>query len=367
MQQSAYDAFVGQTFGDRYRIDSVLGWGNMGGVFRATDGQTGAEVAVKMLDPVLLSEDSIREELIKRFQREITSTKTLHHPNIVKLLDSGTHDEDKLFLVLELLDGHDLEGFVDEPMPPERVSRISQQIASALEEAHDKGIIHRDLKPGNILLTKSYGLDEVVKVVDFGIARMQESHHEVTAVTKAGSTVGTPRYMAPEQAMAQPVSAQTDLYALGCIIYEMLTGDQVFYADTEMMVALAHINEPPPALKVAGMPEAELAQWQALLAKLLQKNPAERPASASEVVAALKAITPESADAAEQVRVAEESQPSIDMAAMNAAMGDVQELPTEEAQAPEVAEPRRANDDSGIWIIAAVAIIFVVVIALVAT
>lgn len=296
MESSPYDEFVGHVFADRYHIDAVLGAGAMGGVFRATDLRQNRAVAVKMLDPVLLNEASIRDELIKRFQREIQTTQTLNHPNVVALLDSGRHDVDKLFLVLELLDGVDLDHYVGTPMAPERVSWIAQQIAAALGEAHRHGIVHRDLKPGNVLLVKAGDMADVVKVVDFGIARMLETHHEVTAVTRAGTTVGTPQYMAPEQAMAQPVSPATDLYALGAMIYELLTGRPMFTADNDMMVALAHVNEPPPPLVVPGLSPEQTAAWQAVLASLLAKEPARRPQSADAVVAQLRALAPDTPD-----------------------------------------------------------------------
>jgi len=316
LERSAYSAFVGETFGNRYRIEAILGSGRMAGVFRAIDTWTNTLVALKMLDPVLLSDPELRDELITRFQREIDTTLTLGHPNIARLLDTGTFEGDKLYLVMELLNGYELEAYLGQPVRSTWVSYVAQQVASALGEAHHHGIVHRDLKPANVLLTERYGLKDVAMVVDFGIARMLETHHEVTNVTKTGATVGTPQYMAPEQATSEPISPQTDLYALGCIIYELLTGKQVFYADTAWMVAMAHVNEPVPRLEVPGMPPQELQQWQALLDELLAKAPDARPASASAVIKSLRRITPDVGDAMARVRRGEESRPRVSQKTM---------------------------------------------------
>lgn len=291
MSASGGDPFVGRVFKDAYRIESKLGEGGFGAVYAATQLAVDRPVAVKVLRPDRLAHDeALRTMLTSRFQREAVATSRLMHPNTVRLIDFGQSADGVLFLVLELLKGFDLADIItrDAPMDPARVARIGQQISQSLSEAHGLGIIHRDLKPSNVFLQDFHGVRDFVKVMDFGIARVVAADSAQVQLTRTGTVQGTPRYMAPEQAMAMPTGPSADLYALGCILYEMLTGGPVFDADTLLAISLAHVQTPPPHLVLPGAPAALTEAWDAVIQLLLRKNPATRPQTGTEVVALLR-------------------------------------------------------------------------------
>lgn len=291
MSASGGDPFVGRVFKDAYRIESKLGEGGFGAVYAATQLVVDRPVAVKVLRPDRLAHDeALRAMLTSRFQREAVATSRLMHPNTVRLIDFGQSDDGVLFLVLELLQGADLADIIarDAPMDPARVARIGQQIGQSLSEAHGLGIIHRDLKPSNVFLQDFHGVRDFVKVMDFGIARVVAADSAQVQLTRTGTVQGTPRYMAPEQAMAMPTGPGSDLYALGCILYEMLTGGPVFDAETLLAISLAHVQTPPPHVALPGAPAALTEAWDAVIQLLLRKDPATRPQTGAEVVALLR-------------------------------------------------------------------------------
>jgi serine/threonine-protein kinase len=273
------DPLLGRVLAEKYRIDALIGSGGMGSVYRATQLTVARLVAVKVLRPV---PGVSAGHLAQRFQREALATSRLKHPNTVQVIDFGQTSDGVLFLVLELLEGTLLSDAIaaSAPMAPERVAAIGRQIARALAEAHEQGIIHRDLKPDNVFLCSFRGDADVAKVMDFGIAHMATAE---TSMTQTGMMIGTPRYIAPEQAMGHKVGPSADLYALGVILFEMLTGHAPFEADSVMSLAYAHIHEPPPRLEVPDASPELLASWREVLAALLAKSPAARPASAAEV------------------------------------------------------------------------------------
>jgi serine/threonine-protein kinase len=197
-----------------------------------------------------------------------------------------------LFMVLELLEGAPLAAIIahEGPMIPTRVAGIGRQIAKSLGEAHALGIIHRDLKPDNIFICNYHGEPDFVKVMDFGIARVLTVEDNMT---RTGMMIGTPKYMAPEQAMARRVGPTADIYALGIMLHEMLTGSPPFIADSGMALALAHIHEDPPPLPMPGLPGPLADAWRGLVKSMLSKNPDHRPQRASDVAQWLQQLEAE--------------------------------------------------------------------------
>ncbi|PIE20992.1 MAG: hypothetical protein CSA66_00225 [Proteobacteria bacterium] len=276
------DPFIGRVIGGQYRVDDKIGEGGMGAVYRATQLAVSRSVAIKVLRAHVPEID--KAALVHRFRREAMSTSKLRHPNTVSVYDFGETEDGTLYMVLELLDGVTLTELVERhaPLPPERVAYIGKQIAKSLAEAHECGIVHRDLKPDNIFICDYHGDADFTKVMDFGIARLL-SGDDARDVTRTGMMVGTPRYIAPEQAMAKKVGPPADLYALGVILYEMLTGRAPFDEESAMALALAHINEPVPPLKLPRYPKHLAEGWQGLVEGLLTKNPKRRPQRSADV------------------------------------------------------------------------------------
>lgn len=259
-----------------FELGDRLGVGGMGIVYRAVYTKTGMPVAIKILSPDL-SEDA---QLQARFEREIAILKKLQHPNIVKYYGGGKFGTQR-FYAMELVHGGSLEQRLKEQrqLPWEQVVEFGLEIAKALEHAHAAGVVHRDLKPANLLLTP----DGTLKLTDFGIARDTSA----TALTAAGRTVGTYAYMAPEQIRGKPpVDRKTDLYALGCVLFEMLAGETPFSGSQQGEVLMAHLQEEPP--RVTSLAR-NTPQWlEDLIFNLLEKNPDDRPFDALQVQVALE-------------------------------------------------------------------------------
>lgn len=257
----------GYRLGGRYLLGSRIASGGMGDVWRADDEVLDRTVAVKVLRPSTDSEPVFA----RRFRDEALYTAGLAHPNIATVYDYG--EEDHLaYLVMELVDGEPLSVLVrrEGAQPPERVRSVMAQAALALGAAHEAGVVHRDVKPANILLTA----DGTVKLTDFGIARaLDGSGH-----TQTGEVVGTPHYLSPEQALGEAATGASDLYALGIVAHEMLTGRRPFDRNTPVATALAQVNDPPPPL-----PEHVTGDLRALVERCLAKRADERPASAREL------------------------------------------------------------------------------------
>jgi serine/threonine-protein kinase len=271
---------VGDVIDGKYRLDGLIGEGGMGSVHRATQLAVNRPVAVKVLKQIPGVEN---DQLSQRFKREALATSRLRHPNTVQVIDFGETPAGMLYLVLELLEGAPLSHVVarEAPLPLERIANIGKQIAKSLAEAHELGIVHRDLKPDNVFICQYHGDNDVTKVMDFGIARLMTAD---VSMTRTGMMIGTPKYMAPEQAMGKKVGPTADLYALGVILYEMLTGSPPFSADSAMALAMAHVHEPPPPLVLTNVPPALAEAWGDLVRALLAKRPDDRPQKASLVV-----------------------------------------------------------------------------------
>ncbi len=274
-----------------YEIANLIGAGGMGEVYRAHDTRLGRDVAIKVL-PGAFAQDTDR---LARFEREAKSIAALSHQNILAIHDTGTHDG-HIYVVTELLEGETLRARVQQgPMPVRKATEIAMQIARGLAAAHDKGIVHRDLKPENVFLRE----DGHVKILDFGLARSivasSGATETVAAVTDPGTVMGTVGYMAPEQMRGQAVDARTDLFALGTVLYEMLSGQRAFKGDTAADTMIAIVKEDPPELAVI-RPDAPPA-LQRIVRHCLEKNPLERFQSARDVAFALESSTDSGATA----------------------------------------------------------------------
>lgn len=271
--ESHEDALIGTMVHDRYRVGRMIGEGGMGRVYRATQqmGTATRTVAIK----VLHAEHSADPTLRRRFDRECEVVIGLSHPNTIRFHDFGALDDGRLFIVMEHIEGPSLGDVLRQegPMEANRVETLVQQIAGALSEAHEHGVVHRDLKPDNVLLTRR-GDDEVAKVVDFGIAKRANETGE--PLTMQGTVVGTPRYMSPEQLTATPVDSRSDVYALGLLTYEMLTGAPPFEASTPAEWASLHTTAPPTPLRDRD-PTRQLPSFrESAILKALRKLPDER-------------------------------------------------------------------------------------------
>jgi tRNA A-37 threonylcarbamoyl transferase component Bud32 len=230
---------VGELIADRYELEELVGTGGMSDVFRAHDQLLDRKVALKVLHQQFTAD----EEYVERFRREARSVAQLSHPNIVTVIDRGEADG-RQFIVFEYVDGENLKTVVNSngAMPVETAVSLAHQIARALAFAHENGLVHRDVKPQNVLLNG----DGRAKVTDFGIARSMDVKH---GMTQTGTVLGTSDYIAPEQAQGQQVSAQTDVYSLGVVLYELLTGEVPFPGENFVAVAMRHINEPAPSAR----------------------------------------------------------------------------------------------------------------------
>ncbi|MCK6547970.1 protein kinase [Myxococcota bacterium] len=266
---------IGQTI-DRYKIVEALGQGAMGVVYRATHVVLPREYAIK----VLYRDLAANQTLIERFRREAQAVSTMAHPNIVSVADFVTLPNGLTFIVMELVHGRTLEQAIqaEAPFSPARAARITRQIAAGLGEAHRLGFVHRDIKPSNIMLGDAMG-GEPVKILDFGVVGLGAAGFE-TRLTAIGHIIGTPTYMAPEQVHDPQVGPAADLYALGVLLFEMLSGEPPFTGVDRTQVFIKHISEPPPRLPPSGGLE-DVAYW------LLEKKPARRPKSAEDLIAGI--------------------------------------------------------------------------------
>jgi serine/threonine-protein kinase len=244
------DPLIGQTLAGRYQIVRKLGEGGMGAVYLATHELLEKQVALK----VLHGEFARKPDLVERFMQEAKAASRIRHENVIDISDFGKTPEGLVFFAMELLKGHDLHDEVararlnGQLLPWSRSKKIFLQICAALTAAHDKGIIHRDLKPENVYLVEFLGDPDFVKLLDFGIAKLTEVNEEGRKLTKTGMLFGTPEYMSPEQARGEKVDHRVDVYAMGCILFQLVTGRVPFEADNFMGVLSLHLTEPPPAI-----------------------------------------------------------------------------------------------------------------------
>jgi serine/threonine protein kinase len=261
---------AGMTLGSRYTLTDRIAAGGMGDVWRATDSVLGREVAVKVMRPNAAEDPTFAN----RFRDEARHSAGMSHQNIATVYDYG-EDDGTAYLVMELVDGEPLSQIIARgPMNPDQVRGIVGQAALALAAAHAAGVVHRDVKPANILITP----DGRVKLTDFGIARAADG----ASHTRTGEVLGTPQYLSPEQALGRGATGASDLYALGIITQEMLTGRKPFDAGSAVATALAQVNDPPPPL-----PDWVPSDLRRVVEQSLAKDPSARPTSAAAVAAGL--------------------------------------------------------------------------------
>jgi len=255
---------VGDVLSERYELEELVGSGGMSSVYRAHDRVLDRKVALKVLHQRLIEE----EEYVERFRREARMVAGLLHQNIVTVIDRGD-DGGNPFIVFEFVDGENLKQLVDRegPLPVEQAVELAMQVARGLAFAHANGYVHRDVKPQNVLLNG----DGEAKVTDFGIARSLDVKH---GVTQTGTVLGTSDYIAPEQAQGQRVDEHTDVYSLGIVLYELLTGELPFSGDNFVAVAMKHINEDPP--RVSSLRPDVPPRVDAAVARALAKDPSDR-------------------------------------------------------------------------------------------
>ncbi len=263
-----------------FRIDSLVGEGATGAVYLAEDVDTGERVALKMLVPDLAGDERFRQ----RFLRESELAARLDHPSVVRTIAAG-EEAGRLFLAMAYVDGPDLREVLrrDGPLEPERAIRLVAQAASALDAAHAAGLVHRDVKPGNILVASDAD-GEHASICDFGLARHVSS---VSSLTGDRGFVGTIDYVPPEQIAGHALDGRADVYSLGCVLFECLTGARPFERDSELAVVFAHLNEPPP--RVTDLRPDLPARLDGVVATALAKEPAERYATCGELAEAARA------------------------------------------------------------------------------
>jgi serine/threonine protein kinase/tetratricopeptide (TPR) repeat protein len=272
------DPLIGRTLDDKYRLDARLGEGGMGTVYRATHLLIDRPVAIKVLKQRFVTDDAAQE----RFSREARAAGRLQHTNAVAVTDFGRSPDGLVYIVMELLEGRSLRDLLarEAPLDTARAVSLMLQITAAVAAAHEAGIIHRDLKPGNIFVVQRKHVPPIVKVLDFGIAKLatEADGREVKNITQAGVMIGTPRYMSPEQCDGAELTAASDVYSLGIILYEMLTGTTPFTGPSPLAVALKHSSERPrpPREFVPAIPQA----LEDLVLRALEKKPEARPSDA---------------------------------------------------------------------------------------
>lgn len=282
------DALVGSLLAGKYKIIKKIGEGGMGSVYIANQEPIDRKVAVK----VLLGKLAEDEIAVKRFEQEAKAISKMQHPNTVTIYDFGRTKEDedeRLYIVMEYLKGKTLTQVLrqDGVLAPHRAARIMRQVCASLQDAHAAGIIHRDLKPDNIFLTEVGGDKDWVKVLDFGVAKLADSEGAGT-LTQTGMIFGTPKYMSPEQAEGRPIDYRADIYALGVVMYELLTGRPPFVADTPVGLLLKHISEAPtPFQRVR--PDLNVdPRLEAVVMRALDKRPEGRQQMVAELSQALE-------------------------------------------------------------------------------
>ena len=277
------EEWAGAVLGGRHRVGELLGTGGVGAVYEAVQEDLGRRVAIKVLHESLADD----QRLLARLEREAKTTASLGHPNIIQVTDFQNRPGEPAFLVMDLLAGHTMGKAIRKEghLPQKRVAFIAQQVLSALAAAHDGGIIHRDLKPDNVFLTSVAGVQDIVKLLDFGIAKLIRHMDSEVMLTKKGYSPGTPAYMSPEQIIGLGVDGRTDLYSLGVVMYRALTGKLPFSGDSNAAIVMAisrHVYA--PMTRYRGDLDEDLA---ALVDRAMAKDPDDRFADARQMRGAL--------------------------------------------------------------------------------
>jgi eukaryotic-like serine/threonine-protein kinase len=267
------DPFVGRVIDGRYEIQARIGEGGMGVVYKARQISIDRVIALKMLNQQMQGDQT----WVQRFYNEAKACSRLQHPNTIRMFDFGQTQDGRLFMTMEFLDGMSLRDALQRgPIAPQRVIKVLIQCCASLAEAHSIGIIHRDIKPDNVFLLNMAGSPDFVKLLDFSVAKLLEGDR---MKTQAGVVFGTPQYMSPEQGRGLPLDARSDLYALGILAFEMLTGNVPFNDDNPMTVIQMHLQAAVPP-----MPDSIPYSVQQVVRRALEKDPARRYQSAGEMM-----------------------------------------------------------------------------------
>lgn len=275
-----YDDLIGKEI-NGYLVEKKLGEGGMGAVFKANKVADNTSIALKVISPMLL----VNSRFVKRFQREAKVGKALAHPNIIQVLEYGETENGLLFMAMEFVNGETLRAELAKigTMPIKRIAEILKQLCDALDSAHKRGILHRDLKPENIMLAKEADGKEVLKLADFGLVKLTQPDGEITkgsALTEVGEIFGTPHFMSPEQVMGQPIGAPADIYSLGVILYQMMTGKTPLEGTDVRNLLVTKISQdlPPPSKKFPSVSSA----YDDIFKTVLARDPDSRYKSAGE-------------------------------------------------------------------------------------
>jgi serine/threonine-protein kinase len=280
------DPLMGKVVARKFKVEKLLGVGGMGKVYKARQLSLDKAVVVKVLH------DHFREDpqLVQRFQREAKAASRLNHPNSIQIIDFGQDESGVVFMAMEFLQGQDLFALLkkDGPLPADRLAKVMIQVCSALAEAHEQNVIHRDLKPENIMVEDRRGQKDFVKVLDFGIAKIQDPGEGQQALTQAGMVCGTPEYMSPEQARGLQLDPRSDIYALGVVMYQLAVGELPFIADTPIGIVTKHILEKPVPPRQRA-PQLNIPEeLENIILKAMEKEADKRFSSVAELGEALE-------------------------------------------------------------------------------
>ena len=321
MDAGPEDPIVGRVLLNRYRVDKRLGEGGMGAVYLAAHVTLEKPLALKVLHP----EYARKEDLVERFLIEAKAASKIRHDNVIDISDFGKTEDGLVFFAMEFLKGRDLHDELARAhmeqtvLPWERSKHIFVQMCSALAAAHDQGIVHRDLKPENIYLIERMGRTDFVKLLDFGIAKSTELAPGDRKLTRTGMLFGTPEYMSPEQASGQPVDHRVDIYAMGCILYQLLVGRVPFESDNFMATLNRHLTEEPPLPSAPQLAAAQApTSVNAVIARAMAKRPEDRFQTMREMIEAIEGL-----GVGSDVHPARDSAPRVVRAASSEANGEV--------------------------------------------
>lgn len=276
---------------EHYEIIEELGHGGMGTVYKARHKQLGNYVAIKVINPELLEgKNETKENARKRFVNEARAVSQLNHENLIGLKDFGVTAEGAAYMVMDYVGGKTLDDLIQRgPLEHQSVLQIFKGICDGLGHAHSLGVVHRDIKSANIIISKDANGTETPKLLDFGIARITGDDGKTQGLTATGEIFGSPLYIAPEQSLSSKVDARADIYSLGCVLYECLTGKPPFKGDTAMHTVMMHLNSPIPSISQSGNKELP-ADLDIIINRCLQKEPADRYQSTKELKADIELV-----------------------------------------------------------------------------